>query len=82
MAWILSDITGRHPAFAKGINDLISPVIRVDTTYDNSLADAEPAGQLMHMDGKVQRGSSQCLGSVFEDIEQYFPDSNENYRFC
>jgi hypothetical protein len=42
------------------------------------MADSELAGQLMHIDGKVQRSSSQCLGSVFEDIEQYFSDSRKN----
>jgi hypothetical protein len=62
----------------KGINDFVSPTIRVDTTYDNSMADSELAGQLMHIDGTVQRSSSQCLGSVFEDIKQYFSDSHEN----
>jgi hypothetical protein len=77
MAGSLTDIAGRNPQAVKGVKDFVSPLIRVDTTYDNSMADAEMTGQLMRMDGKVQRGSPQGLSSVLEDIEENFSNSYE-----
>jgi hypothetical protein len=77
---ILSDIAGRHPKPVKGVEDFISSLIRVDATYNSSTSDAELTGQLMHMDGKVQRGSPQGLCSVFEDIVENFSNSYEGKR--
>jgi hypothetical protein len=62
----------------KGINDSVSPGIRVDTTRDDPITDSELSGQLMYMYGKVQRSSPQSLGSIFEDIEEHFTDPHES----
>jgi hypothetical protein len=78
MAGILADIAGRNPQAVEGVKDFVSPLIRVDTTHDSSVADAEMTGQLMRVDGKVQRGSPQGLSSVFEDIEENFSNSYES----
>jgi hypothetical protein len=64
----------------EGVKDFVPSLVRVDTTYDYSMADPELTGQLMSMNGKVQRGSPQSLSSVFEDIVKNFPNSYENQR--
>jgi hypothetical protein len=77
---IPSYIAARHSQLKEKINDSSASSIGVDAAYDHSLADPEPLGQLMRMNRNIQRGTPQCLRSVFEDIVKSFPNPNENQR--
>jgi hypothetical protein len=79
VAGVLADVARRHFKPMKGVQDFIAPSIRVDATHNSSFAHAQEGGQLMCMNGKVQRGAPQRLSPILEGVIENFPDTDKSH---